>query len=182
MSLLRQSPQLATLAIFATLVDMTRLLGFICAVAMLLTGGACAKPASVRDETSPAAKHAHHAPHGGTPVVLGKEVYHLELVLDPKTGRLSAYVLDGEMENFVRISQPTLEIVATIGAEKKNLTLAAVANPATGETVGSTSLFETQAAWLKSAHEFDAVLTRIEVRSTTFNSVEFNFPKGNDRD
>jgi hypothetical protein len=39
-------------------------------------------------------KHVHHPPHGGTPVVLGDEVYHLELVLDTPNGVLQAYVFD----------------------------------------------------------------------------------------
>ena len=52
--------------------------------------------------------HHHHPPHGGTPVVLGNEDYHLELVLDGSTGRLQAYVLDGEMEDFVRSSAPSI--------------------------------------------------------------------------
>jgi hypothetical protein len=60
--------------------------------------------------------------------------------------------------------------------------LAAVANPATGETVGDTSLFEGQADWLKTAREFDATLKTITVRGTTFAEVKFNFPKGNDKD
>jgi hypothetical protein len=51
-------------------------------------------------------QHEHKAPHGGTPVVLGNEAYHLEFVLDPATGKLSAYVLDGEMEKFVRTASP----------------------------------------------------------------------------
>ena len=115
-------------------------------------------------------------------MVLGAEAYHLELVLDPASGRLSAYVLDGEMENFVRVAQPALEIVVSIGPEKKTLTLSAVPNSATGETVGSTSLFEGEAEWLKSARDFDAVLTRIEIRGAAFTAVAFNYPKGNDRD
>ncbi|MDB6128688.1 MAG: hypothetical protein JWM35_2584 [Verrucomicrobia bacterium] len=115
-------------------------------------------------------------------MVLGQEAYHVELVRDAASGRLSAYVLDGEMETFVRISQPAVEMTATVDAGNKSLTLSAMANSATGETVGNTSLFEGQADWLKSASEFNAVLTRIEVRGTTFTAVAFNFPKGNDRE
>ena len=47
-------------------------------------------------------------PHGGTPVVLGNEAYHLELVVDAASGTLQVYVLDGEMENFVRVSAPSI--------------------------------------------------------------------------
>jgi hypothetical protein len=127
-------------------------------------------------------KHEHRPPHGGTPVVLGDEAYHIELVLDSSAGTLQAFVLDGEMENFIRSAAPSVEIVADVGGEPRTLVLAAVANPATGETVGDSALFEAQADWLRSAREFDAVLKSVTIRGTTFTNVRFNFPKGNDTD
>jgi hypothetical protein len=127
-------------------------------------------------------KHEHHPIHGGTPVVLGDELYHLEFVLDPSTGTLLAYVFDGELENFVRSSVPSIEIAAEVNGARQILDLEAVANPATGETVGDTSLFQGQADWLKATPEFDAVLKSITVRGTTFSDVKFNFPRGNDTD
>ena len=150
--------------------------------ALLLVVGlaACSRPAA--PATVPAARHEHHPPHGGTPVVLGAELYHLELVRDAETGRLSAYVLDGEMENFNRIAAPRIELTVTIGGQTRPLVLAAVANAATGETVGSTSQFEAQADWLRSTPAFTAVLARIEIRGTPFTAVAFKFPEGNDRD
>jgi hypothetical protein len=57
-----------------------------------------------------------------------------------------------------------------------------VPNNATGEKIGDTSMFEAQADWLKAVKAFDAVLPQIEVRGTTYTNVEFNFPKGNDKD
>ncbi len=127
-------------------------------------------------------KHVHHPPHGGTPVVLGDEVYHIELVLDAPSGTLQAYVLDGEMENFIRSAVPSIEIDVKGGGAPRTLVLAAVANPATGETVGDTSLFEARADWLESTREFDAVLRSVTIRGTTFTDVKFNFPNGNDTD
>ena len=149
-----------------------------------LTAAACAK----HDEAAPAAlsagvtRHEHKAPHDGTPVVLGQEAYHLELVRDPATGGLSAYVLDGEMEKFIRIPARSLEIVATVAGQPRPLILNAVANSATGETVGDTAQFDGQADWLKRTSSFEAVLTAIEIRGTKFEHVAFNFPKGNDKD
>lgn len=127
-------------------------------------------------------KHVHHPPHSGIPVVLGDEVYHLELVLNAGTGTLQVYVLDGEMEAFIRSSVPSIEITAVVNGTPQTLVLKAVANPATGETIGDTSLFEAQADWLKITKEFDAVLKSITVRGTTFSAVKFNYPKGNDTD
>jgi hypothetical protein len=123
--------------------------------------------------------HVDHPPHGGTAVVLGDEDYHIELVLDSATGTLQAYVLDGEMEDFIRSAVPSIEIEASVGGEPRTIVLSAVANPATGETVGDTSLFEARAEWLKTARDFDGVLKSITIRGTTFTSVKFNFPRGN---
>ena len=130
----------------------------------------------------PPPKHEHKPPHGGTPVVLGDEIYHVELALDAASGTLQAFVFDGELENFIRSTVPALQIDATVNGEARQVVLSAVANPATGETVGDTSLFEGQADWLKSAKEFDATLKTITIRGTTFADVKFNFPKGNDKD
>lgn len=143
----------------------------------------CGKPAP-ETTTAPKSppKHEHTPPHGGTPVVLGDEAYHVELVRDAANGRLQAFVFDGELENFIRSSMPAIQIDAVVNGQPKTLLLAAVASAATGETVGDTALFEGQADWLKTAAEFDATLKTITIRGTVFNDVKFNFPKGNDRD
>ena len=125
-------------------------------------------------------EHEHKAPHDGTPVVLGAELYHLELVRDAATGTLQVYVLDGEMENFIRVAAPELTIVAEVHGAPQILTLRAMASGATGEIVGDTSLFEGQAEWLKTAPVFDGMLKTITIRGTTFAEVKFNFPKGNE--
>ena len=146
---------------------------------------ACAAGCTRAPSPAPAGQphgHEHHPPHGGTPVVLGDEAYHVELVLDAQAGTLQAYILDAEMENFVRSAVPSIEIAADVGGAPRTLVLKAVANPATGETVGDTSLFEAQADWLRDARQFDAVLGSVTIRGTTFTGVRFNFPRGNDTD
>jgi hypothetical protein len=141
----------------------------------------CSRAPQAADSGTPH-KHQHHPPHGGTPVVLGDEAYHVELVLDASSGTLQAFVLDGEMEDFIRSAVPSIEIVATVGGSPRTLVLAAVPNPATGETVGDTSEFEGRADWLRATPEFDGVLRSVAIRGTTFTDVKFNFPKGNDTD
>lgn len=148
--------------------------------AILLTS-ACSKE-TVTTGTAAPAKHEHHPPHRGTPVVLGDELYHLEFVRDAAAGTLQAYVLDGELENFVRCAMPAFEIVAVVNGTPTTLVFQAVANPATGETVGDTALFEAHADWLKDTNEFNATLKAITVRGATFNEVAFNFPEGNETD
>ena len=140
----------------------------------------CSKPAP--STAPPPAKHQHHPPHGGTPVVLGDETYHLELVRVAAEGRLQAYVFDGELENFIRSPAASFQVDAIVDGQPQVLLFTAVANPATGETVGDTALFEAQAGWLRTTKTFDGILKSITIRGTTFTDVEFNFPLGNDKD
>jgi hypothetical protein len=121
--------------------------------------------------------HKDVPPHGGTPVALGDD-YNIELVRDPETGTLSGYVLDDEMEDFIRSSSPSITILATVSGNTQTLVLEAVANLATGESAGNTSFFQTQADWLKTTGNFDGVLQEINIRGTKFAEVKFNFPKG----
>src|SRR5580693_8882440 len=53
--------------------------------------------------------HVDVPPHGGTPVTLGDD-YQIEWVRDATAGKLQAYILDGEMENFVRIAPFSFEV------------------------------------------------------------------------
>lgn len=124
--------------------------------------------------------HEHVPPHGGTAVVLGDEAYHVELVLDAAAGKLQAYILDGHMDNFVRVAVPAISLEAVAGGKSHWVELRATANSATGETVGDTALFEGQAEWLKHTPQFDGVLKSIVIKGTSFTDVKFNFPKGNE--
>lgn len=123
--------------------------------------------------------HEHVAPHGGTLVVFGDEFAHLELVLDEKTGKLSAYALDGEAENAVRSKQTEIEI-AVQKPSAFLVKLKAVANSLTGETIGDTSEFAAVSDELKNLKDFEATITSINIKGKEFKNVEFNFPKGNE--
>jgi hypothetical protein len=142
-------------------------------VAVLLLGG-CAKKEAV-------GLHKDQPPHGGTPVALGDN-YHIEFVLDAASGTLSAYILDDEMEEFVRTDMRSFEVTAKINGVEQALKFNAVANPATGETVGDTAQFTAQADWLKTTKTFDAVIKSVTLDGTTFSHVAFNFPNGSGAD
>jgi hypothetical protein len=157
-----------------------RTLSHIAAAIGFLAAAGCGKAPEPPPDTSEAHMHHHHAPHAGTVVALGDEEYHVELVLDQATGKLQAYMLDSELENFVRSSSASIEITATVAGAPASVTLAAVANPETGETVGDTSLFEGEAAWLRARPQFDAVLKSVVVRGASYTDVKFGFPKGNE--
>jgi len=150
------------------------------ALAFVIAVSGCGKAPEPPPDTSEAHMHHHHAPHAGTVVALGDEEYHVELVVDQATGQIQAYMLDSELENFVRSSSASIEITATGAGAPAGVTLAAVANPETGETVGDTSLFEGEAAWLKARPRFDAVLKSVTVRGASYTDVKFSFPKGNE--
>lgn len=127
--------------------------------------------------SAPAHLHVDVPPHGGTPVALGDD-YQIEWVLDHSSGKLDAYILDGEMENFVRIAPPSFDLTVKLPDKQAVLHFSAIANNATGEKIGSTSLFEAQADCLKTNKSFDAVLPEINVQGTVFTNITFNFPKG----
>lgn len=123
--------------------------------------------------------HEHHAPHGGTLVEIGEEFAHLELVLDSENGKLTGYVLDGEAEKSVRISQLQLEIEIN---EPKPLTvrLLPVENSLTGEKEGATSEFSLQADDLRELSNFDGIIKVISIKGTSYTGIKFNFPEGNE--
>jgi hypothetical protein len=146
---------------------------------------ACSKTESAdgHDHSHGPAGHSHHdhqPPHGGTPVELGAHQYHLEFVHDAAAGVLKSYVLDGELEFFVRIPAASIEVAAQVGGQEELLTFRAIANNATGETVGNTSQFEAQAEWLQRHSNFVATVKAITIKGRTFTNVTFNFPGGKD--
>lgn len=122
--------------------------------------------------------HSHTAPHGGTLVELGDHQGNVEFVRDETAGKLTAYLLDGHAENYVRVPLASFVVKATVAGKEETLTFAPVANTATGEKVGDTSQFEAAADWIKTTTSFDAVLPELAVKGTTFKDVKFNFPKG----
>jgi len=115
--------------------------------------------------------HAHTAPHGGVLIEVGEHAYNLELLRDPAAGKLTVWVLDGHAENFVRLKAAALEATATVGSEKKTVSLKAVANPATGETAGDTSQFEAQADWLKGSLPIEVTFAPVEIKGRRFDGL-----------
>ena len=148
----------------------------------VLMVGACDQSVQrdVSDSASQAGSHSHEhaAPHGGTLVVLGEEMFHLELVHDPRAGRLTLYVLDGHLETFIRLPVPGIETSITLGTTNRSLVLTAVAQSATGESVGDSSQFAGAADWLKAVAELDGVITRIDVRGRQFSNIAFRVAAG----
>jgi hypothetical protein len=153
-----------------------------CAAA-LLWSTACGSTSSTSEPPSPppASGHEHHAPHGGTLVELGSEFAHVELVLDSATGTLTAYVLDGEAEESVRLTQPSLKIaienpapgVPGAPAPVAHLDLLARADVLTGETVGDTSEFSATSQSLRGRTGVKGAIEDITVKGEEFRAVPF---------
>lgn len=143
--------------------------------------------------------HHHHAekgPHGGALVAIGEDAAHLEVVLDAESGKVTAYVLDGEAQNPVAIKAEQLELTYTRehahdheGEDEKgkdgddlpesgSIVLAAV----TPADDGTSTEFSGTAEDLKGAEKFDAVLTSIKIGKDEFKQVKFAYPEGNEHD
>jgi len=140
--------------------------------------------AACGDEKKPATAekppvHEHHAPHKGALVELGDEAAHVELTFDSASGKVTAYVLDGEAESPVRIVQDALHLSLRTPAAIE-LDLKAVANPLTGEKVGDTSQFEGTSEKLVGATSFAGVLTTITARGVKFDDAPAAYPGGDD--
>jgi len=126
--------------------------------------------------------HHHEAPRGGTLIALGDHVGHFELVLDADHGILTAYALDGHAAEPVRMTIPALDLgIALPGdAAPRMLSLKAIANPLTGETIGDTSEFAVQDDALKGQANFTLTLPAIEFRGVPIEAITIEFPKGNE--
>ena len=146
---------------------------------LLAFGLVAALAACGEKATAPASApslHEHRAPHGGALQVLGDETAHVELVLDTVSGRLTAYVLDGEAEKPVRIAQPSLRLAVNGAA----LELTAVESVLTGEKRGETSQFEGTSRMLVGVKSFDGTLETITAHGMKFDAVRIGFPGGNE--
>lgn len=129
---------------------------------------------------APAHKHEHRPPHGGTAVELGEEAFHLELVRDAAEGSMTCYVMDGHLENFIRVAAPGFTVEAEVAGTKQALEFRAVPNTATGEKEGDTSQFDAKAGWLRTATNFSGRIPGLTIRGTTFTDIRFRFPEGNE--
>lgn len=122
--------------------------------------------------------HHHEAPHGGTLISLGDHVLHLELLLESERGQLVAWVLDGEAERAIRTEQAelSLTVLPTGETEPFELTMRAMANVLTGETVGDTSEFRGSSEGLVGVASFSGTLDSLTARGVTFRGVDLAYP------
>lgn len=125
---------------------------------------------------TPEASAAPAAPHGGTVVKFGTSAC-LELVHDPSSGTLTAYVLNAEGTATMRVPAKVIPVEITVpGGKKVEVSLASTANGLTGDTVGNSSQFGGTAPGLKGVTAFTGVVKHLDAAGKTFTGVEFGYP------
>lgn len=120
--------------------------------------------------------HAHEPTRGGTMVELGDHVGNIEFVLDSATGSLTAYCSDAHAENPVRLKNESLKVaVAPAGSTPVEVSLAPIANPLTGETVGDTSQYSAVVDVLKGISTFEGSIAPLEYRGVQVETTRFTY-------
>jgi len=120
--------------------------------------------------------HYHAPPHGGVLVELGEHGsgYNLELYLEDQ-GFLQIFVWDAHVDNLVRIEQENIDLlIPEDNGTQKTIVCAAVADAATGETVGDTSLFASSET-IGDQLPLKGVIPSIKVTGKTYENVTFEF-------
>ena len=120
--------------------------------------------------------HYHAPPHGGVLVELGEHGsgYNLELFLEDQ-GFLQIFVWDAHVDNLVRIEQENVDLlIPEDNGTQKTIVCTAVADAATGETVGDTSLFASSEK-IADQLPIKGVIPSIKVTGKTYENVTFEF-------
>jgi hypothetical protein len=148
-------------------------------------GGPASTPADTPQNAEPAftaPKSAgavpNRAPHGGSLVRLGDDVAYLEFVLDPSSGNLTAYVLQGDAWRSQQLPAPGIDLrVTPPGRPAVAVTLEPMANALTGERVGDTSQFAAVVPGLEGQTNFTAVVVKADIKGNVIGDVSFTYPQ-----
>ena len=93
-------------------------------------------------------------------------------ILQNPQDQLEIFILDAHAENYVRIAQPSIEL--TLTDSNQTMSLGAVADPATGETVGNSALFRTDSNISKNI-PLHGILRSLKIGSKTYTDQPFEF-------
>jgi hypothetical protein len=142
-----------------------------CSVLVLVSG--CG-----RDDHAPHAHtdHVHAAKHGGVAVELGEHEFQIEFTHGDTPGTLLAYVMDGHMNEYVRIVAPNFAGTATVDGMTFPILFEATAEPATGEKIGDSSLFTARVAGLAPQSVIDLSLRALVIKGHTYENVTVRLP------
>ncbi|MDA9120046.1 hypothetical protein N9J83_07880 [Opitutales bacterium] len=117
--------------------------------------------------------HVHQAMRGGILMELGPHGsgHNLELLLNNK-GEFEIFILDAHAENYVRIAQSTIEL--NLADNNRTLTLNAIPDPATGETVGNSSLFRSSQS-VENLLPIKAEMVNVTIGSSNYLNTPLSF-------
>ena len=128
--------------------------------------------------------HNHVAPHGGNLIMLGDHMAQIEVIIDPKPGILTVYVLDGNAEKPLEIDQSEIAVTVTPEPEADakepapkaiKLMLTRVSNPEAPAEQKLPPMFAGQSDQLKGVDHFDGVFSEIKVAGKDFDDIEFHY-------
>ena len=150
-------------------------MNFLFAILIALFVVGCAEHQHDESRGSHGGLHVHEPLLGGQLMALGEHGsgYNLELLID-ENNHFSVYILDAHAENFVRIEQESLQMNLS-DENTTSLILHAVADSATGETVGNTSHFKTKGT-VEKFLPLNGIIEMIEIGSKQYSEIEFFFP------
>jgi len=119
--------------------------------------------------------HVHQPLRGGILLELGPHGsgHNLELLRNEKD-ELEIFILDAHAENYIRIKQPNIEL--SLNDRNHTLTLNAVPDSATGETVGNTSHFRSNQS-IANLLPLQGKITAIQIGSKNYVQTAFSFSK-----
>lgn len=135
-------------------------------LAVAASQAAAAAPVGAHEGRGPAnhADHDHSAagPHGGVLLVLGKEDYHAELVLDEKKNQVTVVLLDGAAKQPVAINEPQLLVNVQGGGHARQYKLKPLY--ADGQISGPTAMYVTVSKPLMDDLHSHSVTAKLAVR------------------
>lgn len=111
-------------------------------------------------------------------MVVAEHKYHLELVRDATNGTMQAYVLDGDLHDFIRVPETSFALTANVGGKTERIEFRRATNAVSPNPSDPSFLFEGRAEWMKSATNFEGLIPSITLKGQTFTNVTFPFPKG----
>lgn len=115
--------------------------------------------------------HHHHAPHHGSLTMLGEHLAQIELVVDAESGKVEAYILDGDAEQALTVDHADLELVISLPDATEPLTLKLAPADAAKQQDG----FVAQDDKLKGVKAFKATLTSLKIKDQTHDKVAVEF-------
>jgi hypothetical protein len=105
------------------------------AVAIVVSLAGCQPPAATKGPTDKEAAHdhAHHGPHGGHIMEIGKEEYHAEWTHE-ESGKVTFYLLDSAVKKDVPIAADEITIDVQVGKNEPVTYKLAAVDPQDGKS------------------------------------------------